>query len=521
MPALNRRNFLGTSIAGLALAASRSGSLAAGSLPGLGEPHPFTFDDLVARARALVAQPYTPPEITAPHVLDRIDYDAHWRIRFRDEATVTPPGTDSPVQFFHPGRFFREPVRMYLQDEGIAREVLFDKSYFDIPADSPANDLPEGVGFAGFRIMRPDLGPDWVSFLGASYFRADGPLMQYGMSARGLAINTGLGVPEEFPRFSAFWFGAPETPDDQIGVWALLESPSLVGAYRFGLRGGVLQEPSRTTVHARLFFRNDVQRLGVAPLTSMYWYSERNRTTANDWRPEVHDSDGLAMATGSGERIWRPLMNPDVVRTSSFLDTDPKGFGLIQRDRQFQNYQDDGVFYDRRPSVWVQPLGQWGQGAVQLVEIPTSDETFDNIVAYWTPQRQPRAGDTLGFDYQLHWTIRDPLPDFIATVWATWQGQGGQPGQPIPDGVDKMVIDFKGTSIEGLDNDSGVQPVVEARNGRIVGDVSARPVVGTDRWRLSFDLVRNPEARDPIEIRAWLKLDGNAITETWLGQANT
>jgi glucans biosynthesis protein len=521
MPSLTRRGFAASSIAGLALALGpRLAGAAVPGLPKLGEPHPFAFDDLVERARSLAAKPYEPPEVIAPEVLDRIDYDAHWEIRFRDAATVTPPGTDALVQFFHPGRFFREPVTIHLRDGGSAREVLFTEDYYTIPADSPAHDLPRGVGWAGFRLMRPELEPDWVSFLGASYFRADGPFMQYGMSARGLAIDTGLSTPEEFPRFSAFWLGAPENPGDQLGVWALLESRSVVGAYRFGLSGGVLHEPSIIAVQARLFFRNGVERLGIAPLTSMYWYSQRNRTIGYDWRPEVHDSDGLAIANGSGERIWRPLMNPDVVRTSSYFDTDPKGFGLIQRDRDFESYEDDGALYHRRPSVWVEPLGRWGRGAVQLVEIPTDDETFDNVVAYWTPERQPRAGDTMELDYRLHWVDRDPLPASVATVWSTWQGQGGRPGQPIPKDVDKMVIDFEGQALDGLDPESGVEPVVEARNGRIVGIVDTWPVgAGADRWRLTFDFAGDPNARDPVELRAWLRLNGEAITETWLGQA--
>ncbi len=522
MPSLTRRSVLGSGIAALALAGNRSVVRGAEtSLPKLGEPQPFTFDDLVERARALAAKPFVPAEIVAPDVLARIDYDAHWQIRFRDAATVTPPDTDALVQFFHPGKYFPEPVRIYFRDGGIAREVLYTEDYFDMPPDSPAHELPVGAGFAGFRVMRPKLKPDWVSFLGASYFRTDGPFMQYGMSARGLAIDTGLSIPEEFPRFSAFWLGAPENPGDQLGVWALLESPSVVGAYRFGLRGGALNAPSLITVRTHLFFREHVERLGIAPLTSMYWYSQRDRIVADEWRPEVHDSDGLAIATGSGERIWRPLMNPDIVRTSSYFDTDPKGFGLIQRDRRFENYEDDGVFYDRRPSVWVEPLGHWGRGAVQLVEIPTKDETFDNIVAYWTPETQPQAGDAVAFDYQLHWVDRDPLPAAVATVWSTWQGQGGPPGGPVPEGEDKMVIDFEGRALDGLDADSGVEPVVEAQNGRITGVVSARPVVGTGRWRLIFDFASQPGAKDPVEIRAWLRLNGEAITETWLGQATT
>ncbi len=523
MPLLSRRGFLGSSIAGMALAGGESlgRPLEDGPLR-LGAPQPFTFDDLVERARDLAAKPYRPPEIVAPKVLDRIDYTAHWKIRFRNAATVTPPGTDAKVQFFHPGRYFREPVAIHLRQDGIAREVLYSESFYEIPADSPAHDLPPGVGFAGFRVMRPGLGPDWVSFLGASYFRADGPFVQYGLSTRGLAIDTGLSTPEEFPRFSAFWLGAPEDPGDQLGVWALLESASVVGAYRFGLRRGSPGAPSFVTTRARLFFRDAVERLGIAPLTSMYWYSQRDRIVADDWRPEVHDSDGLAIATGWGERIWRPLMNPDVTRTSSYVDADPQGFGLIQRDRRFESYEDDGAFYNRRPSAWVEPLARWGAGAVQLVEIPTKDETFDNVVAYWSPERQPQAGDTLSLDYRLHWVDRDPLPATVASVWSTWQGQGGRPGQPIPEGIDKMVIDFEGDALDGLDADSGVEPVVEARNGRVVaGLVATWPVADTGRWRLSFDFASDPHASDPVEIRAWLRLNGDAITETWLGQAVT
>lgn len=498
----------------------------AASFPGMswgqganfGPPTRLTFDDLVERARLAALQPFVPPVVPAPDLIEKVDYSAHWKIKYREDATLFPGGQQTPVQLFHPGRYFPEPVRIFTRDDsGMSREVLFGDDAFTMPDDSPAHLLPEGFGFAGFRVLRPGMEPDWVSFLGASYFRTDGPEQQYGLSARGIAIDTGLNRPEEFPRFTAFWLGPPESEDEDMSVWAELDGPSIAGAYRFGLIRDGSEGGHTTRVSAHLFLRADVERLGIAPLTSMYWYSERDRVIGHDWRPEIHDSDGLALATGSGERIWRPLNNPPAVMTSSFFDDSPAGFGLVQRDREFENYQDDGVFYNRRPSAWVRPTGDWGRGAVQLVQIPTGDETFDNIVAYWVPEAPAQRGDAIRFDYDIEWRARDPKPDAVASVVATRQGQGGIPGQPIPEGVGKMVIDFAGPVLAGLDRDSGVEPVVEALNGRIVDPVGAYPVVGTDRWRLAFDFDQSGES--PVSLRAYLRLNGKALTETWLTDA--
>ncbi|MBK0398311.1 glucan biosynthesis protein [Limibaculum sp. M0105] len=505
---------LGLTIAGATGAAHAT----AETLPVLGPPTDFSFDRLVELARRSASEPYRTPVIAVPEQIDLIDYDAHWQIRFRDDASLMPAGPSAPIQLFHPGRYFREPVRVHLVENGAAREIHYRRGFFSMPDDSPARDLPEDVGFAGFRVMRPGLAPDWVSFLGASYFRTDGPMGQYGLSARGIAVNTGLAMPEEFPRFSHFWIGPAVDPDDTVTAWALLDGPSVSGAYQFGLRRGGAGEPHVTTISARLFMRGTVERLGIAPLTSMYWFSERSRILADEWRPEIHDSDGLAIETGAGERIWRPLGNPNVVRTSSFFDENPKGFGLIQRDRAFENYQDDGVFYNRRPSAWIEPLGPWGKGAVQLIEIPTVDETFDNIVAYWTPEEQPAPGEMLAFDYRIHWDERDP-PSTVARVFSTRQGQGGAPGQDIPEGIDKMVIDFQGQALKGLTVDSGVEPVIEAVGGRILGPIGCRPVVGTDRWRLSFDF--SADGPEPVQLRAYLRRGDAALTETWVALATT
>ncbi len=495
----------------LSLAAPVSAGTLAGSR---GTAQGFDFETLIARARRTAGQPYHEPKPRAEETLEKIDFDAHWKISFRPEETVEiAPGV--PLQFFHTGKFFKQPVKLYEVTGGKAREILYNPGYFDIPLDSPARDLPADIGFAGFRVMRPDLETDWISFLGAAYFRTDGAAQQYGQSARALALDTGLSTPEEFPRFTSFWFETPGNPEQEtLTVYALLDSPSVSGAYKMTMlnRDG---DGQIIDVDSHLFFRKPVQRLGIAPLTSMYWYSETNRSIGRDWRPEVHDTDGLAMVTASGEQIWRPLNNPRGLRASTFQADNVKGFGLAQRDREFENYQDDGVFYNKRPSVWIEPIEPFGEGAVQLVEIPTDDEIYDNIVAYFLPKDLPAAGSEKHFTYRMAWRDTHPLPSSGAQTVATRIGQGGVPGQPRPANLIKVVIDFQGKALSGLTADDGVEPVVELSSGTPI-DPYVLPVVGTDRWRLVFDA----EVKDhtPIEARAYLKTDKDVLTETWLGQ---
>ncbi|MCB1474811.1 MAG: glucan biosynthesis protein D [Rhodobiaceae bacterium] len=479
-----------------------------------GAAAPFSFDRLAERAKALAAKPYVPPVVRQADVLEKIDYDAHWRIKFRPEATLQIGNI--PFQFFHLGTYFREPVKIFTVADGAAREIRYTPAYFDMPADGPARALARDAGFAGFRIMRPDLKSDWISFLGAAYFRSDGAFRQYGLSARGIALNTGLGSPEEFPRFTEFYLS--EDAQGRAVIHALLDGPSVAGAYRLVIRN-TDGEGQVMEVSSRLFFRAPVERLGIAPLTSMYWYSESNRWQASDWRPEVHDTDGLMLLTGAGEHIWRPLNDPARVVTSSYMDNNVKGFGLIQRDRDFNNYQDDGVFYDKRPAVWVEPTSPWGAGAVQLVEIPTDDEIFDNIVAFWNPAQKPAAGDEMRFDYRLYWSDRPPVAMNLARTVATRIGRGGVPGQKRPEGLIKVVLDFDGPALKGLGQKDGVKPQITAPAGVEIVNPYVLPIVGTDRWRMVFD-IRSPADRETVDLRAYLSRGNAPLTETWLGQVH-
>ncbi|MFN3616226.1 MAG: glucan biosynthesis protein, partial [Rubrimonas sp.] len=260
------------------------------------------------------------------------------------------------------------------------------------------------------------------------------------------------------------------------------------------------------------FMRHGVPRFGIAPLTAMYWYSERDHVIARDWRPEIHDSDGLALLTGAGERLWRPLANPQRVTMSGFMDENPRGFGLIQRDRDFENYLDDGVWYDRRPSAWVTPLGDWGRGSVRLLEIPTDDETFDNIVAFWEPETTPEPGEEVAFAWRIDWVETDP-DSGMGRVVATRTGEGGIPGQPGPEGSVKYVVDFEGGPLADLPREAEVRANVETTVGRLEA-VTAYQVVGTNRWRMIFDL--EDAQGQAADLRAFLSLDGAPLTETWI-----
>jgi glucans biosynthesis protein len=477
---------------------------------------------LKATAADLARKPWQPAQSANAEILQEIDYDSYQKIVFHKEAAIEldTQGRHT-LELFHPGRFFKEPVQIHTFDARAqtSTPVPYSPRYFDTPADHPARKLGSDTGFAGFRIMNANRKSDWLAFLGASYFRSSGPFNQYGLSARGLAIDTGLDRAEEFPRFSEFWIGKGLNSDAPIVIYALLDSPSITGSYRFSIRRTTDErDVHRVTmqIDCDLYARKDIERLGIAPFSSMFWYGEANREKAADWRPEIHDSDGLAILTGSNERVWRPITNPPRVMTNTFVDRDPKGFGLLQRDRDFVHYLDDGVFYERRPSVWVEPLGAWGEGAVHLVEIPTDDETNDNIVAYWCPKNQMRAGEHRHFAYRLTWLDDIPFPETLGRATATWTGIGGRPGQKRPLGVRKFVIDFQGPVFAGLGRDDGVEISVTASRG-VLSNMYTHPVVDQrERWRAFFDL--EAIGYDPVDLRAYLKRGDRALTETWLYQ---
>ncbi|MBV9276544.1 MAG: glucan biosynthesis protein D [Verrucomicrobia bacterium] len=489
-----------------------------------GPAKPFSYDWLKIHAGELAQSPYVPPPQPDPAIVAAINYDAYGQLKYKPEFALYGDGQPGvfPITFMFVGHYFPKTVRMYSVEKDMnAREILYDPQYFDIPAHNVAKRLPARPScIAGFWVREAKNGPSdwrqeepWLTFLGASYFRAKGELGQVGVSARGIALTPGGSTPEEFPDFIAYWFLPAETPSSPLECYALLDGPSVTGAYRFLMRrtkGAVMD------IEATLFFRKPVERLGLGLLTSMYWYSETMKLTASDWRPEVHDSDGLVMWNGAGERLWRPLNNPPRIVISGFQDNHARGFGLLQRDRNFDHYL-DGVAYEKRPSVWVEPLSDWGSGAIHLVEIPTGDEINDNIVAYWCPAEPVRGGDKIEIGYRLHWLADQPHPPELGRCIATRLGRGGQRGQPHPPNVRKFVVEFLGGPLLNLP--AGIRPeaVLWTSRGKFSYIATAPFPDGVPgHWLAEFDLV--VDGKDPVELRLYLKTPQQIVTETWLYQ---
>jgi glucans biosynthesis protein len=497
------------------------GVLAASGLAGARAQGSASFDfDAVARLAAERAQAaYAPAPADLPAALAALDYDGYRDIRFRPvRALWRDAGLPFEAMFFHRGLYQREAVRIdEITPEG-TRALHYDPSDYDFGANRVAPQDWGDLGHAGFRVHYPLNTPGYkdelVVFLGASYFRALGAHQQYGLSARGLAIDTVGGQGEEFPRFTRFWLQRPAADARQLTVYALLESQRATGAYRFDITPGA-QTVMR--VQARVFLRAGAARpvatLGIAPLTSMFFFGE-NQPRPGDFRPEVHDSDGLMLATGEGEWLWRPLQNPARLAVNSFSVRQLRGFGLMQRDRAFASYEDAEARYERRPGAWVRPLGDWGPGRVELVQLPAPDETHDNIVAYWVPAQLPAPGTPLDFAYELSWQgDTQQLPAGGWTVQSR-RGTGYAKDAPARAGEVQYVVDFAGPALEALPAGADVRAVVSTdANGRVV-EQNTFPLPQGRRQRLVLRIARNDPAQ-PVELRAFLQNNDKVLTETW------
>ncbi|HEY6132198.1 MAG TPA: glucan biosynthesis protein [Halioglobus sp.] len=472
---------------------------------------PYAF--VQARAAALAAEPYAKNTPDLPAFLFNLDYDQYRDIRFRpDQSLWRQENVPFQVQYFSRGSIFRERVQITIIDQGVPVPLEFAPSMFDFGRLPVPMEVPKDLGFAGFRLHQQlnvhHYFDEVIAFLGASYFRAVGREELYGLSARGLAVDTGLPKGEEFPVFREFWLVKPAAGAKQITVYALLDSPSVSGAYRFVIKPGTATEIA-VTMH--LHFRSDIQKLGIAPLTSMYYHGKTTERHVDDFRLEVHDSDGLLIEAGNGEQIWRPLNNPQRLAFSNFKIDKPRGFGLLQRERDFSLYQDLEAKYQRRPSAWIKPVGDWGAGSVELVEIPSTGEVDDNIVTFWVPAEPIKAGSTRTFQYKLSFG-GDPQPDLLGGR-AVYMGIG--PGKHRDAGQRRFVVDFAGGELALLPETVVVTADVTTSNGTLgIPVVERNPYTGG--YRVFFEL---SPGEDPVaELRCNLRSDGNVISETWTYQ---
>lgn len=481
--------------------------------------HVFGFEDVERLAAQRASHEFHAPPDTLPPGLANLSFEQYRDITFRPESALWHGRAMFEVQFFHRGYRNRQRVNIFEVGPEAVAPIAYSPQLFVFGRSVKAPRASEArLGFAGLRVHYPLQTPDYkdevIAFLGASYFRVLGRNQRYGASARGLAIDTAAPGGEEFPTFTDFWLVRPQPGDRSLTVYALLDSKSVTGAYQFDIRpGGITQ----VDVHCKLYPRRAIAKLGVAPLTSMFLYSDDGTGKRfDDFRPEVHDSDGLMSETGQGHWIWRPLGNPRELRVNRFMDSDPRGFGLIQRERGFSRYQDATAQYQLRPSYWIEPIGSWGKGGVELVEIPSDEEIHDNIVAYWVPASSVEARKPLAFAYLLSAFLREPAWPPAGRAISTLSGNPASDNAGhFPPEARRVVVEFAGGDLDGL---AAAQPVkAELRvNNATVGTPSVRRLPDTGAWQV--ELIVTPKAKKPVDLQCFLTLYGEVLTETWVYQ---
>ena len=466
---------------------------------------PFSQEWLWSEAERLSRAPYVKQTLKDLGSLGELSYDQYREIRFEKGASIwAREGRGFTIEPFHPGFIYKTPTEIDLVASGRARTVRFNPEVFDYGPSVERPARVDSLAYSGFRVRyainRPDTMDEFLLFQGASYFRAIGRGQIYGLSARGLAVKTGDAEGEEFPAFTRFWIERPPVGAKKLVIHALLDSPSIAGAYSFTVVPG---DDTQMTVHAVLFPRAELRSFGIAPLTSMFLFDATNHMRFDDFRAAVHDSNGLQMVTGAGERLWRPLANPRELQISSFVDSDPKGFGLVQRARRYEAYLDNEARYDLRPSVWVEPAEAWGPGFVELVEIPSAKETHDNMVAFWRSASPLESGRRYDFNYRLHW-LATPRDDVVrARVAAT------RLGRALEGDRRQFVVDYDYTDAMPPD----LEPAASASAGEL-SNVRGEPVAATRQYRVTFEL--DPRGEDVIELRLVLSGGGKPWSETWL-----
>lgn len=495
-------------------------------------PQPIPYNDHLAPQLAeqilkQVRLPYAGTDRQLPESLQQLDYDGYRRIVYqRSEAIDLHCVPDTYLELFHRGYLFKDRVKVNLKfaDEPVQR-LLYDPKLFRFHEPAPVG-LTDGLDFAGLRLIYPLHGQikpqkpedqlaylqslnEIVSFIGASYFRAVDKGGAYGSSARGLAVNTGFfDRAEEFPVFTQFWVIVPSPADrNPLTLWALMQSPCINGFYQFK----ILPDSNNTTVEvsARLFPHKPIEKLGIAPLTSMFLYGESG---ANDdvhvnHRPEVHDADGLLVYSRTGEWLWHPLTNPQAHRVTRFSADEVQGYGLMQRDKNVKHYNDHETNQHLRPSIWVKPHNNanWGNGSIELLELASNGEGMDNIGAYWIPQQPVQPGEELAYHYALiftHQQLFQHAPYQVSSTVSDIKPNGKMP----------FTVTFRPTALHKADTSKTPQATITAEHGNIEHVMVDRD---TRDGKVTVRFTVHPTDQAPVNIRGFLHQGMDAVSETW------
>ncbi|TKA92096.1 MULTISPECIES: glucan biosynthesis protein G [Halopseudomonas] len=478
----------------------------------------FQFQTVIDKAESLADSAWkAPPQV--PRFLQELSYHDYQSIRFKPESSLwREEKLPFNLMLIPPGLFYHHAVRINLIEGGEAQPLAFDKTQFSYPNSEVEKLMPADLGFAGFKLTFPFDAPDiqnqFLVFAGASYYRAVGRHNNFGLSGRGIAVNTGLPSGEEFPSFIEFWLEKPAADAETLTFYGLLDGKSLTGAYRFTVTPG---DETALQVESVLFPRQAIELAGVAPLTSMFYYGQNTLRPDGEWRPEVHDSDGLLIHDGaSDEWLWRPLNNPATLTMDYFGTHNVRGFGLFQRDADFGSYMDPEAGYDTRPSAWIEPQGDWGKGHVVLTQLPTPDETNDNIVAFWTPDGGLSAEGPHRFDYIARFGMADLVDSPMAQAVDSFLGDGTRIGGGDVEGAVRVVVDFAGGPLSDYPTEAPVAADATALEDGELIEQFVEYVPALERWRLSM-LVK-PAPDRPLSVRAFLREGDQTLSETWTYQ---
>jgi glucans biosynthesis protein len=475
----------------------------------------FDFQDVIEKAKTLAQQSYQEPE-PVPRFMQELNYEQYQGIRFKPEQSLWRSSHSRfQIMLISPGLFYRHPVKLHVIDAQGVHDLPYRKDYFTFPDEEVERRVPPDLGYAGFKLTYPlqdaNTQNQFLVFAGASYFRGVARDNTFGISARGIAVDTGLASGEQFPSFIEYWLERPGKDATTTTLYGLLDGKSVTGAYRFTVYPGI---PTRLKVEARLFSRDAIQLMGIAPLTSMFYYGENSPRPKGQWRAQVHDSDGLLIHNGvSGEWLWRPLLNPRNLEMNYFQTENVRGFGLLQRHDQFSHYQDLGAHYETRPSAWVETQGDWGKGHVVLVELPTDSETNDNIVAFWSPMEPVNKDQSLSYNYTISFGDRTVGNEPTGQVINTFVGDGNMVGGGNVAGAYRLIVDFAGGPLVKLPANALVlSSVVAGENGEVI-EHFVEYIPSEHVWRLS--ILAKPAEEKPLSLRAFLSKDGEAVSETW------
>lgn len=476
----------------------------------------ITFDYIIGLARDRSAKPFRAPQADLPEELrgDKLNYDSYREIQFKhDRALWAKEELPFRLELFHPGYLYQAPVKINEFNTTHMQPIRFVQDFFNYGKLKLDKRIPADTGYAGFRLLYrlndPNRWDEVASFLGSSYFRMLGQGQRYGSSARGLAINCGeTDRKEEFPIFTDWWLGKPEKGKETLHLFGLLESQSCAGAYEFLVRPG---ETTFAEITAALFMRDakDIKTIGVAPLTSMFWFGENSEGKPDDYRPEVHDADGLLIRSEQDEFTWRPLHNPAAPQHQVFAVNNARGFGLLQRDRNFADYQDIFNLYHQAPGVWVEPRGNWGQGEVHLVELPTNFEGADNIAAFWNPKDKPAPGKEFRIAYTLHWGLR---PDAKFAPCKVTQTRIGK--DPRDQNKRQVMIDFEASAALPLAAEIPKADIKGSADAAISEAQVFKNEIGKS-WRVIFSLTPKAQADALVDIQCALNAGGRVVSELW------